>query len=189
MVNMLKVLAAVIILLVIVGLAMLGKKLTRAIIFRTAKTPSNESLWMEIITGTIIVVLAIANYIRQDPEATITMWLGVLAFFLGGLLQLIARKQLYDDKTFEERLSSEFSAAQTGLYAKIRYPSKSALLLILIGLCLMLGSWWALGLLIVLFFPSTLYRISQEDRALLDKFGERWMNYEAETKRLIPGIF
>jgi protein-S-isoprenylcysteine O-methyltransferase Ste14 len=189
MVNMLKVLAAVVILLIIIGIGMLGKKLLRALIFKTAKTPSKESIVLEIVTGLLVVGIATANYARKEPEATITMWIGALVFFLGGILQLVARKQLHEDKTFEERLSTGFEAAQTGLYSKIRHPSKTALLIILIGLCLALGSWWGLGLLAVLFFPSTLYRISQEERALLDKFGERWMDYKSDSKRIIPGIF
>ncbi len=189
MVNMLKVLGAVIVLLIIIGIAMLGKKVLRALIFKTAKTPSNESLWIEYIAGILVIGIAVANYLRQDPEATWIMGIGVLIFFLGGLFQLIARRQLHDDKTFEARLSSGFEAAQTGLYSKIRHPSKSALLLIMIGFCVSLGSWWALGLLVVLFFPSMLYRISQEDRALLDKFGDRWMAYKSDTKKLIPEIF
>ena len=189
MVNMLKILAAAIVLLIIIGIGMLGKKLLRALIFKTAKTPSNESKVLEIVTGLIVIGIAIANYVRKEPEATIIMWAGVLVFFLGGVLQFVARRQLYEDKTFEERLHSGFEAAQTGIYSKIRHPSKTALLVILIGLCLALGSWWGLGLLAVLFFPSLLYRISQEERALLDQFGERWMEYQSDSKRIIPGIF
>jgi len=189
MVNMLKILVAAIVLLAIIGIGMLGKKLLRALIFKSAKTPSNESKVLEIVTGLLVIIVSIANYVNKEPEATTTMWIGVLIFFLGGLLQITARKYLYEDKTFEERLSSGFEAAQTGPYSKIRHPSKSALLLIFIGLCLALGSWWGLGLLVVLFLPSVLYRISQEERALLDKFGERWMEYQSDSKRIIPGIF
>ncbi len=189
MVNMLKILAAVIILLAIIGIGILGKKLFRALIFKTAKTPSNESKVLEVITGLVVIGIAIANYARKEPDATITMWIGAAVFFLGGLLQLIARKQLYEDKTFEERLSTGFEAAQTGLYSKLRHPSKTALLIIIIGICLALGSIWGLALLAVLFFPSVLYRISQEERALLDKFGERWIEYQSDSKRIIPGIF
>jgi protein-S-isoprenylcysteine O-methyltransferase Ste14 len=189
MVNMLKILAAATILLIIIGFGMLGKRLLRALIFKTAKTPSNESTILQIATGLLVVGIAIANYARKEPDANIIMWVGVLVFFLGGILQLAARKQLHDDKTFEERLVSGFAAAQTGLYSKIRHPSKTALLIILAGLSLALNSWWGLGLLIALFLPSMLYRISQEERALLDKFGERWMDYKSDSKRIIPGIF
>ena len=186
---MLKVLVAVIVLLIIIGIAMLGKKIVRSLIFRSAKTKNSESIWLEVVTGLVTVVVAFAYYWRNEPDATIVMWLGVLVFFLGGLLQLICRKQLNDDRTFEDRLSSGFEAAQTGIYAKLRYPSKTALLLIILGFSLAMGSWWAVTLLLILFWPSTIYRISQEEQALLDKFGERWLAYKAESKKIMPEIF
>ena len=187
MVNMLKILVAVVVVLIIVGIGMLGKKILQALIFRTAKT-SNEGFWMECLTGLLVIVVAVVNYVKKDPNANAIMWIGVLIFFIGGTIQLIARKQLYDDKTFEERLHSGFALAQTGLYSKIRHPSKTALLLMMIGFCIALGSWWALGLLVILFFPSMLYKISQEERELLDQFGERWLTYASDSKRIIPGI-
>ena len=186
MVNMLKILVAVTALQTIIGIALLGKNLTRAYLFNSARVKNTEGLWLEAITASLVVIIAIAHYLRNKPEATIAMLIGTFIFFAGGLLQLIARKQLYEDKTFEERLSSGFEAAQTGLYAHIRYPSKSAMLLLLTGLCVTLGSWWSLGLLYLLFFPSALYRISQEEQTLLDKFGNRWLSYKEDTKRIIP---
>jgi len=43
--------------------------------------------------------------------------------------------------------------------------------------------------LVFLFLPSVLYRISQEDQALMDQFGDRYMSYKEDTKRIIPGVF
>ena len=189
MVNMIKVLVAVIVLIAIIGIGMLGKKVLRALIFKTAKTSSNESLILEWVTGILVVGLSFAYYINQNPDTDITMLAGILVFIAGWILQFVARRQLYDDKTFEERLMSGFEAAQTGLYSKIRHPNKAALLLIMIGLCFALGSIWALAVLVFLFLPSVLYRISQEERKLLDQFGDRWMTYKEDTKRIIPGVF
>lgn len=188
MVNMIKILIALSVLLIIIGIAMLGAKITRFLIFRSAKTKSSESAWIEIIAGLITIGIALFYYINNKPEATIAMWAGAIIFFLGGLLQIIARRQLYDDKTFQERLSAGFEAAQTGLYSKLRYPSKTALLLMMLGICLATQSWWALGLYAILFIPSALFRISQEEKELLDQFGDRWLSYKEDTKRIIPYI-
>jgi protein-S-isoprenylcysteine O-methyltransferase Ste14 len=188
MVNLLKVLTAVIILQLIISYFMLHKKMKWLLIFRTTKTPSNESKTLEIIAALLVIGIAIGGYIFVRPNATALMWIGVLVFFLGGLLQIIARKQLHEDKTYGERLSTGFAAAQTGMYAKLRYPSKAALMLMIIGLCLLTGSWWALLIFIILYFPSVLYRISQEEKELLDKFGDRWLEYRKETDRFIPKV-
>jgi protein-S-isoprenylcysteine O-methyltransferase Ste14 len=189
MVNMIKVLVAATILLAIISIALLGKKSLRALSFSSAKTPSSESLAMEWITGLLVAGLSLAYYLNQQPVTDITMWAGIVVYFAGWILQFFARRQLYEDKTFEDRLKDSFHAAQTGMYAKIRHPNKAALLLILTGLCFALGSIWALAVLVFLFVPSLLYRISQEERALLDQFGDRWMAYKEDTKRIIPGVF
>ncbi len=189
MINMIKVLVAVTILLAIISIAMLGKKALRALIFKTAKTPSNESIVMEWVTGLLVVGLSFAYYLNQQPVTDMTMWAGIVVYFAGWILQFVARRQLYEDKTFEDRLKDSFQAAQTGMYAKIRHPNKAALLIIMIGLCFSLGSIWALAVLVFLFLPALLYRISQEERSLLDQFGDRWMTYKEDTKRLIPGVF
>lgn len=188
MVNMIKVLIAVFVLELIIGIAILGKNLPRALIFRTAKTKNSEGIFMEAITGGLAATIAVVYYLQNKPDATILMWLGIPVFLLGGILQLIARKQLFEDKTFEERARQSLEAATNGIYSKIRHPSKTALILILTGLCLSTGSYWSLALLLVLFFPSVLYRISQEEEVLLDEFNDRWLAYKADTKRLIPYI-
>jgi|SRR3989338_1010448 len=189
MVNMLKVVIAVCVLLFIVGIAMLGKKLFSAYIFRSARMSNNESFWVEVCAGLIVLGVALFDYLNHRPEIKIVMVVGVVVFFAGGLLQIIARRQLYDDKTFEERLASGFEAAQTKLYAHIRYPGSSALILLVFGLCLALESYWGLGLAVVLFIPSVLFKISEEERVLYDKFGDRWLDYKSDSKRIIPGVF
>lgn len=189
MVNMIKILVFVTIITFIIGIAMLGKKILSALMFRTAKTSSNESTVLEWVTGILVVGLSFAYYLNQKPVSDPTMWAGIIVYLAGWILQFIARRQLYDDKTFEVRLKSGFEAAQMGLYAKLRHPSKAALLLIMIGLCFSLGSIWALAVLVFLFLPSVLYRISQEDQALMDQFGDRYLSYKEDTKRIIPGVF
>lgn len=189
MVNMLKILAAAFVLVTIIGYGLLGKKLIKAYIFRTAKTNGSESFWLELISFGLVLFFALTHYIRNDPETNALMWIGVVVFIGGGVLQLIARKHLYDDATFEDRLKSGFGAAQTGIYAHLRHPSQAALILMTLGLCLSTDSIWALGMFAVLFIPSVLFRISSEEQKLLDQFGDRYDAYREDSKRIIPGIY
>lgn len=189
MVNMLKILVAAVVLLAIVGYGMLGKKVLRTYVFRTAKTNGTESFWLELISIGLVVFFAFTHYLKNDPETNGVMWFGTAVFFFGGVLQLVARKHLYDDATFEDRLSSGFAAAQTGIYAHLRHPSQAALVIMTLGLCLMTDSIWALGVFVVLFIPSVLFRISAEEQKLLDQFGDRYDAYREDSKRIIPGIY
>lgn len=185
-INMLKVALFVVIILFIIGIAMLGKRIKRVLIFRSAKPINNEGLYIEIITGLLTLALIIFGYKKTD--AIWYMGVGHLIFFLGGLLHLYARKTLGEEKTLQDAMKSEFHAAQTGLYKKLRYPSKTALLLMLLGLSIATQSLWGIILTIVIFFPAMLFRISQEERQMADDFSDRWITYKSETKRIIPGI-
>lgn len=188
MVNMLKILAAEFVLLAIIGYGMLGKNVLKTYILRTAKTGS-ESFWLELISAALVAFFAFTHYIRNDPATNGVMWFGALVFLLGGILQLVARKHLYDDATFEDRLKSGFAAAQTGIYARLRHPSQAALVVMTLGLCLTTDSIWALGVFVVLFIPAVLFRISSEEQKLLDQFGDRYDAYREDSKRIIPGVY
>ena len=188
MVNMLKVSAAILVLLLIIGIAMLGKRIRRVLIFRSATTINNESKYIEIITGLLAIIIIISDYASKKPDTIWYMWLGQLIFFLGGLMQLFARKALGEEKTLQEGMKSEFNAAQTGLYKRLRYPSKTALLLMLLGLGIATQSVWGIIITVVIFFPAMLFRISAEEQKMQDDFSDRWITYKSETKRIIPGI-
>lgn len=189
MVNMLKVIAAITVLIAIIAFATLGKKAIRTLIFKTAKANNTEGLWLEIITASLSAIIALAYYIQNEPETDLFMWTGLLIYTTGWAFQIVNRKHMGDDTTFEERLGSGFDAAQRGIYSKLRHPSQTALIIILLGFALSLGSIWACAIVLILTLPSAMYRVSQEERALYERFGERWLEYKTETKRMIPYIF
>lgn len=74
-------------------------------------------------------------------------------------------------------------------YRLLRHPSYSGLLLILLGLGLMLGTWLGLAALIVLPLIGMLIRIRVEESVLTGALGQEYVSYAAETKRLIPGAW
>lgn len=68
------------------------------------------------------------------------------------------------------------------------HHSYSGSLLSFLGLGLALENWISLVILVALPLASTLYRISVEERALLDHFGAGYEKYGERTKSLVPGI-
>jgi protein-S-isoprenylcysteine O-methyltransferase Ste14 len=186
---MLKVVVAVAILLLIIGIAMLGKRLKSAFIFRGITTPSSESIWIEAIALLLGIGLAIADYVMKRPDPGVVGWIGVVLFFSGGLFQLFTRKVLGEFKTFSDKMKTDVEVARnTRIYKHLRHPSKFALLLMAFGLALSLVSWWGMLLLAILFIPALLFRTSQEERTFIDEFGELYITYQGETRKLIPGM-
>ncbi|MFZ1082868.1 MAG: isoprenylcysteine carboxylmethyltransferase family protein [Candidatus Kryptoniota bacterium] len=86
-------------------------------------------------------------------------------------------------------LDERRTVVRAGPYRWIRHPSYSGLLLVCLGYGIALQSW--LSLLVVLTLPSIalLHRIRVEERLLVRGIGNDYIEYQRQTKRLIPGIW
>ena len=76
-----------------------------------------------------------------------------------------------------------------GPYRWVRHPSYSGLLLIVIGFGLAVGNWLALFICAVLPLPALLRRIHVEEAELTGVLGNDYRAYQAQTKRLIFGLW
>ena len=180
MVNSIKILIAVTILLFIIGISLIGKKIRFFFSFESLKIRKSESFWILLISIVLVLFTAISEYVRFESGAWVILVLGLLIFAFGVILQLFIIKQKSD---FKKKLKI------VGIYKKLRFPGYSALTLILFGLCLIFNSLWAVMILLVLYIPSLMYRMAQEDTAMADIDEDKFGLYSAETKRIIPKVF
>lgn len=74
-----------------------------------------------------------------------------------------------------------------GLYARVRHPIYSGVLLATLGYLIALGSaWsWAWGALILVFF---VVKSRWEDRLLHEEYGEVWQEWASATGGLVPRL-
>ena len=77
----------------------------------------------------------------------------------------------------------------TGPYARVRHPSYTGLLLIVLGAGLALGDWVSLIICALVPLPALLVRIRVEEAELERVLGGAYVDYEERTKRLIPGVW
>jgi protein-S-isoprenylcysteine O-methyltransferase len=84
---------------------------------------------------------------------------------------------------------SDHRLLDTGLYSLVRHPSYLGAIVAFSGFGLALDNLVSLALVVVLTPCLYLYRIREEDAALLAAFGEPYRAYCARTKRLIPGLY
>lgn len=113
---------------------------------------------------------------------------GCLLMIVGLTVRLIAITTLSKQFTVDVAIVKDHEIIDKGLYAVIRHPSYSGSLLTFLGLGLAFENWISLIILCILPLASTLYRISVEERVLLDHFGTAYEDYKKHTKSLIPGI-
>ena len=76
-----------------------------------------------------------------------------------------------------------------GVYSILRHPSYSASLLTFLGLGLFLNNWISLIIAFIPPFLAFLYRIKIEEKALTEQFGQDYIDYKKQTKKLIPFIY
>ena len=76
-----------------------------------------------------------------------------------------------------------------GLFKYIRHPNYSALLLSFLGMALTFNNWISLFLMVVPITIAFIVRINIEEKVLEQHFGEEYVSYCNETKRLIPFVY
>ncbi len=127
------------------------------------------------------------------PNATMPpalFFVGIALVFLGIGWRWYAILTLGRFFTATVMIQRDQTVIQHGPYKYSRHPSYAGVLLILVGLGCLIGNWGSMLLIVGgLFFPL-LYRISIEEREMIDALGEEYKNYMSHTKwRLIPFVF
>ncbi len=142
------------------------------------------------VAGALAAVLALkkvpAAAIR--PEA-LAEWLGLVFLWCGVALRLWSFHTLGRYFTLTVRTSSDQPVIANGPYGVLRHPSYSGILLAVIGIGLLIGNWLSVLFLTAGFAIGLVYRITVEERALLLDLGDRYREYAATRKRLIPFVW
>jgi protein-S-isoprenylcysteine O-methyltransferase Ste14 len=76
-----------------------------------------------------------------------------------------------------------------GVYARIRHPMYSSLLLYAAGQAVAVPNWVAGPSYIAALSLLVLFRLGPEERMMRERFGAEWDAYAARTKRLVPGVW
>jgi protein-S-isoprenylcysteine O-methyltransferase Ste14 len=114
---------------------------------------------------------------------------GIAVFAVGFIIRWIAIYQLGKMFTVNVVISDTHTLKTSGLYKIVRHPSYLGLLLIIAGLGVSLDSALSLLVMLVPSFIALNYRISIEEKALIEEFGEQYIAYKRRVKKLIPGIY
>jgi protein-S-isoprenylcysteine O-methyltransferase Ste14 len=74
-----------------------------------------------------------------------------------------------------------------GPYRWIRHPAYTGMVIIYFGIALSLGSWLGAIAALLMMLSATLYRISVEEKVLIEAFGDEYRGYMKRTWKLFPG--
>lgn len=82
-------------------------------------------------------------------------------------------------------LKTDHELIERGPYAYVRHPMYTGLLLMLLGAVIWYGTWIGLVFFIACFFGTWL-KLRQEEKILIEHFGESYVSYKMRVKALIP---
>ena len=77
----------------------------------------------------------------------------------------------------------------TGLYKIIRHPGYLGQLIIFMGVSVCLSNWLSVLLMIIPVLSGYIYRINVEERFMAEHLGQKYLDYQNGTKKLIPSIY
>ena len=149
---------------------------------------------------------------RGDKGSMIIMWLSITlgftaGFFLAGkinqfwygfgfvfivtglIIRWVSILQLGKSFTVNVAITDSARLKTDGLYERIRHPSYTGLLAVIVGFAFVMSSVYSFIAFVVPVFFSVLYRINIEEKILINEFGDSYLEYKSRTKRLIPGIY
>jgi protein-S-isoprenylcysteine O-methyltransferase len=114
---------------------------------------------------------------------------GLVVMAVGILVRSIAIAQLGRFHTPNVAVRTDHQLKTTGLYGLVRHPSYLGALIAYLGLGLALGNWLSLLVITGVVPCLYLYRIHEEDAAMLVAFGDAYRAYCTRTKLLVPWVY
>lgn len=146
-------------------------------------------LWIAIPLS--IAVSVTISYITEFPISD-EVWIyyaGVVAIGLGIVLRFIIIRSLGKYFTVDVTIRQDHKVKKEGFYKYIRHPSYAFSLMTSLGLGLYLNNWLSLLLAFIIPFIAFSYRITIEERTLIEQFGDEYLEYRKKTKKLIPFVY
>ena len=119
----------------------------------------------------------------------IQAWIGTLVLAAGMALLHRTHRDLGRAWSITLEIRDQHTLVTRGIYERLRHPMYAAFWLWAISHALLLPNWIA-GLSGLVGFGTLFFaRVGQEERMMLEAFGDEYRAYMARTYRLIPGIY
>lgn len=163
---------------------------------RTAGDPQSKdagSMRVIMIGQSIGILLAFpiawVRVLRFPAAAEVpALYAGTVILIAASLLRRHCFRVLGEYFTGDVRARVDQPVIDRGAYRWVRHPSYTAGILLFAGMGVALGSWASAAIMIIAAFTVYSYRVSVEERALVEAIGEPYVAYMKTRKRFIPFI-
>jgi len=148
----------------------------------------NRGAWITTFEIVLLISLSIATRNSIQAIHPSIGGVGVFLIILGILLRCLAILSLGEHFKTDAEPFADFKLVTTGIYAHLRHPSETGLILIWFGAACLMQS--ALGLLFCtgILMPTILLRVYFEERVLRTHLGDDYIRYSQSVPALVPVI-
>ena len=138
--------------------------------------------FLVVIQFVLLVALVVVPRRTAEPLSFI---IGSAVILAGVFLGAVAFRALGNALTPTPVPIAGAGLRRTGIYSYMRHPIYSAVLLMVFGYVIAMGSWWSVLVagILVLFFTI---KLRWEDQLLHKEYGSEWEAWAHQTNALIP---
>ena len=161
---------------------------------REGQKKAQFTFWLILIFWYATMFLSIWDVWGNSLTAFQKPWIvlraiGILLTLGGLLIRFAARQALGKSYSVHVETSQKHELVTSGIFSIIRHPAYLGLLCLFLGIPLSMGSWGGLLIAGLGGIPAIIYRIGQEEKFLVEWFGDAYKTYQQNTWRLIPYLW
>jgi protein-S-isoprenylcysteine O-methyltransferase Ste14 len=114
---------------------------------------------------------------------------GTILVIIGLIIRIKSILTLKQQFTYTVTKIENHELIETGLYRTIRHPGYLGQLIIFLGISTCLSNWLSVLLMIIPVLLGYLNRIKVEEKFMVNQMGQKYIDYQTRTKKLIPMIY
>ena len=157
------------------------------------KTPQENGLLAFVFLGMVVLPLIyIVTPLFNFANYSLPIWanvLGIVTFAIALYLFWRSHHDLGQNWSPTLQVREDHTLITNGIYQTIRHPMYTSIWLWVIAQGLLLTNWIAGLAGIITFGTLYFFRVGNEEKMMLDQFGEQYQTYRQKTKRLVPYVF
>ena len=157
-----------------------------------ASSSDKNSLWW--LYGIITLGYTLSFSIGATEIGRIHNWntffaIGMALFIMGFLIRIHSILTLGRYFTYSVVKLDNHKIIEAGLYKIIRHPGYLGQLIIFLGISTSLSNWTSILAMMIPVVFGFAYRISVEEKFMVEQFGKNYLDYRTRTKRIIPFVY
>jgi len=156
------------------------------------KSGDKLSLWVLAIF--IAIGYSLSFGIASTKTGRIYQWdtffiIGTILVIVGLIIRISSILTLKEQFTYTVTKIEDHKLIETGLYKIVRHPGYLGQLIIFLGIAISLSNWMSVIFMITSVSIGYVYRIKIEEKFMIEQLGDKYLEYQNRTKRLIPLIY